>query len=294
VNQQADKVEMITQSYRVPINILKAADRLISKNKTRIEKTVTSVKPNGVIRVSNYLDFKSITSFEGTTFILARTNQFIHKIGGELFQRGIRFDGVGGKTGIKYWDKKFISFINAIIRYRRGLSMEGHEIRSMLDLLPAKGIYGKGAKKKLMDILKEHKEDKLFLMTPENVGRYFTFKGDMPSLIRSAKISDRHRVILAGYVKEGELISESKPRISLGTIHSAKGLEADRVILFDDISPRIEEALTNDRLYGSGEILEEERRVAYVGMSRAKSELIVIHNYMGKGRCFNEIMMAIK
>ena len=59
--------------------------------------------------------------------------------------------------------------------------------------------------------------------------------------------------------------------ITLSTIHSSKGLEYDRVVIVDvlkDIFPS-KKSITPD-------MLEEERRVMYVGMTRAKEELILV------------------
>lgn len=61
------------------------------------------------------------------------------------------------------------------------------------------------------------------------------------------------------------------PKLRIGTIHSSKGREADRVVLFQATSKRIEEACS---LYKS--CLEEERRVWYVGLTRAKKSIITI------------------
>ncbi|MBR4875060.1 MAG: ATP-dependent helicase [Clostridia bacterium] len=65
-------------------------------------------------------------------------------------------------------------------------------------------------------------------------------------------------------------------QLTLSTIHSAKGLEYDRVFLMDIFDgmlpkPADEEADARARL----EALEEERRLFYVGMTRAKNELTV-------------------
>ena len=80
---------------------------------------------------------------------------------------------------------------------------------------------------------------------------------------------------LAAFLEEIALVSnmdnfdEEADRVSLMTIHSAKGLEFDYVYLIgmeDGIFPL-------DRARHSEADMEEERRLAYVGMTRAKKEL---------------------
>ncbi|MBQ9959866.1 MAG: ATP-binding domain-containing protein, partial [Oscillospiraceae bacterium] len=80
---------------------------------------------------------------------------------------------------------------------------------------------------------------------------------------------------LAAFLEEIALVSnldnfdEAADRVSLMTIHSAKGLEFDYVYLIgmeDGIFPL-------DRARHSEADMEEERRLAYVGMTRAKKEL---------------------
>ena len=83
---------------------------------------------------------------------------------------------------------------------------------------------------------------------------------------------------LAAFLEEISLVSnmdnydENADRVSLMTIHSAKGLEFDYVYLIgmeDGLFP-------SDRSRFSEPEMEEERRLAYVGMTRAKKELHLI------------------
>ncbi|MGH7240147.1 MAG: 3'-5' exonuclease, partial [Candidatus Saccharimonadales bacterium] len=61
--------------------------------------------------------------------------------------------------------------------------------------------------------------------------------------------------------------------VTLMTLHSSKGLEFDVVFI-----PGVEESLLphSGSLYDQNE-LEEERRLCYVGMTRAKQELYMLH-----------------
>jgi superfamily I DNA/RNA helicase len=62
----------------------------------------------------------------------------------------------------------------------------------------------------------------------------------------------------------------TRPQIRLGTIHAAKGMEADVVVLSTNTTRRIDEAQRADR-----DQHDEERRIEYVGVTRARRELIV-------------------
>jgi DNA helicase-2/ATP-dependent DNA helicase PcrA len=79
-----------------------------------------------------------------------------------------------------------------------------------------------------------------------------------------------------------------KSRFILSTIHSAKGLEFDRVILIDAVQgvlPSVEVPADGSRLDERElALLEEERRVFYVGITRAKRflEFITYENEFGR------------
>jgi DNA helicase-2/ATP-dependent DNA helicase PcrA len=77
-------------------------------------------------------------------------------------------------------------------------------------------------------------------------------------------------------MRRGEDLTK-EPRIRISTIHSAKGAEATNVMLVTDCPHRI----TN----GSADAaeLDDEKRVFYVGLTRAKKELHLIHPMVSKG-----------
>ena len=89
--------------------------------------------------------------------------------------------------------------------------------------------------------------------------------------------AEYHDLGLTGFLEEVSLISDideadfSSEAITLMTLHSAKGLEFPVVI----ITGLEETVLPHSRaLYDAGE-MEEERRLMYVGMTRAKEELLL-------------------
>lgn len=79
----------------------------------------------------------------------------------------------------------------------------------------------------------------------------------------------------------GEKILIDVPKVIVGTIHSVKGAEADTVIMLPDISVQALEMATmgstvRDGLICASEALDPLLRVAYVGMTRARQNLIVL------------------
>ncbi|WP_229768541.1 ATP-dependent helicase [Tissierella pigra] len=73
----------------------------------------------------------------------------------------------------------------------------------------------------------------------------------------------------------------TKNSVTLSTVHSAKGLEFDRVYMIDLVDGDFPSSSSVDASEkGKYELIEEERRLFYVGMSRAKHHLSLItpHN----------------
>ena len=69
----------------------------------------------------------------------------------------------------------------------------------------------------------------------------------------------------------------NKNALTLSTIHSAKGLEFERVYLIDLVEGDFPSITSIEALEkGNIELLEEERRLFYVGMTRAKSHLTLM------------------
>lgn len=59
--------------------------------------------------------------------------------------------------------------------------------------------------------------------------------------------------------------------MTVRTIHASKGTEADRVILYDGITPAVRRSM-----YDSIESRANEHRVWFVGLTRSSSELYLV------------------
>jgi len=83
-------------------------------------------------------------------------------------------------------------------------------------------------------------------------------------------------------VKHGVKLA-TEPRVRVGTIHSVKGAEADHVAFLTSTTKRI-----TDRSSDSPAVADEEHRVAYVAVTRARRTLTVINESRG-GRKVNSM-----
>jgi superfamily I DNA/RNA helicase len=71
--------------------------------------------------------------------------------------------------------------------------------------------------------------------------------------------------------RQGAAALEAEPRVTVGTIHSVKGGEADVVYLMPDVSPKWME-----QWYLGGVQRDDVLRLFYVGMTRCREELVVL------------------
>ncbi|MBO1074820.1 ATP-dependent helicase [Roseomonas marmotae] len=145
--------------------------------------------------------------------------------------------------------------LEGFARWREALPREGHVVVAAT-LLDESGY------------TEMWKQDK----SPEAAGRLENLK----ELIRALGEFET----LAGFLEHVALVMENDEnaeadRVSLMTLHAAKGLEFDTVFL-----PGWEEGLfPNQRSLDEGgeKSLEEERRLAYVGITRARKHCIISH-----------------
>jgi DNA helicase-2/ATP-dependent DNA helicase PcrA len=78
-------------------------------------------------------------------------------------------------------------------------------------------------------------------------------------------------------LKKGESLTED-PRIRISTIHSAKGAQATNVMLLTDTMRRPYSMWRKISTFD-----EDEARVWYVGLTRAKQNLHLIHPMFSRG-----------
>ncbi len=99
-----------------------------------------------------------------------------------------------------------------------------------------------------------------------NLGEFIT------ECILDASTSINNSITLAG--SDLEQADKNNDKVIISTIHSAKGLESD-ICFVVNVSPKVFPSIMS---IGDMNEIEEERRVLYVALTRAKNELIITRN----------------
>jgi hypothetical protein len=143
------------------------------------------------------------------------------------------------------------------------------EMWQWCEFLDKRCFGGHGTKKRLQDMAKNEPGRTVLerdFLSEEACA--WVSKGDLDAYaehIVPSKV-DAFRYPMRMLKKDPKLLTKT-PQLTVGTVHSVKGGEADTVILFPDLSP------SGAEQWRSVEGRDEIRRVFYVGMTRAKQKL---------------------
>tara|TARA_R100001594_G_scaffold7561_3_gene20356 strand:+ start:2022 stop:3554 length:1533 start_codon:yes stop_codon:yes gene_type:complete len=257
INMKGER-KILGKSYRLPLLVHKKANNLIRRVKERVDKEWSARDAQGEI---NYYPEAQLNKLEkGDWLILARNKYNLDKLEEELKLSGYYYQ----RNNTKSVDTRTIQAIQAWEKIRKGGELTLQEVKSFYYHLSVDKSVNRGHKT-MQKADKENLYDYATLTTKHglNVSKelpWFDAFDNMP-LIKSTYI----RAVL----RRGQNII-NEPHIKLSTIHGAKGGEADNVMLLTDLSKKTDESYWLNK--------DEERRVFYVGMTRAKQSLNIIRS----------------
>ena len=235
---------ILPQSYRVPLKVQDIADKILNliPDDRRIKKQWQARKEVG--DVSHVHSLEDVPLDEGNWLVLARYNDKLNRLKPFLKERGIYFEYKDRKS---YKVTLFRTILN-YIRWQKGNDLSLPEVKDIFEYTSTK----EDLTEERMYNLEEFGYDK-------NIPWYDEFTSDYEECL---------------YIREmlsnGEELRKD-PRVKLSTIHSAKGGEADNVLLILDNTKTIREALEK-----STDKQDEEHRVWYVGVTRTKQNLYIM------------------
>lgn len=306
------KVINLEQNYRSTQNILSAANSVIVKNTSHPVLKLWTENPKGgkikLYTAKNGLQEASFVIDELESLlklgfslkdmaVLYRTNAQSRVLEEALLHQGIPYVLVGGT---RFYDRKEVKDVLSFIRFlinpkdsvaRRRLeklgkrrfekakelqkSMENIETATTLDILDA--VLDKTG---YLDLYQKETEENLARL--ENIKELRSVGAQFPSI---HEFLENVALVEAEQNEKGNLKSptlEKKEAVTLMTLHAAKGLEFGVVFIVG-----MEEGLfPHSRSLWDGAQLEEERRLAYVGMTRAKKLLYL--SYASRRLYFGE------
>ena len=280
------EVVSMEQNYRSTKNILAAANQVIAKNSSHpILKLWAESQDGPKIKTFEGADDKEEVQFivnslaaldYQDTAILYRTNAQSRIIEEALIKAGIPYILVGG---VKFYSRMEIKDCLAYLRflinpkdkvsYKRLEKIGKRQLEKFVNWRPS----GKTTREILEGALKETKyldrfdpKDEEDIARLENIKELMSVAEEYPDLEEFLEN--------AALAEERDLVKEKRKCVTLMTLHASKGLEFKNVFMVG-----MEEGLfPHSRSLMDREELEEERRLCYVGMTRAKENLCLSYS----------------
>jgi DNA helicase-2/ATP-dependent DNA helicase PcrA len=213
----------------------------------------------------------------------------------EFIGEGIPFTAL---TDQRMWTDRLRGYVEGIESLNDGESIDGLQARRLGEML-ADSAFGTGERDDYFDALDELEdeegvEDLTDLeIAPEFVDEHAPFApGPASAADMLTRVSNFQERSVDAYFS-GDYRGADPDRVRLGTIHSAKGREADHVFVATDLTEKVVEQMAAsverpEDVPGASEftkrsdpvptMTDNERRVFYVGMSRARERLVLLEN----------------
>ena len=253
LKEEVDNIKTLDQSYRIPGGpIHELSQKIISKVQNRFDKQYKPREEIGILK--RYSDITQVNMKEGEWLVLSSANYFLDDVKELCELQGWYYQC----KGINSVSLKLLLALNNWEHWRKGSQLNTIEIKNIYEYLGSNVVDGfrKGktlhsdAKYKLKECQEQHglNIDKVW---------YDSFEG-------LDNITENY---IRNMRANGEMINKN-PRIKMSTIHGAKGGEADKVLLLQDITGAAIETFSHDP--------DELHRLFYTGATRAKRELHIV------------------
>ncbi len=276
LNTPVNKEIILPVSYRLPRAIWKLARKIIDQNRNRKYKDFKPRNEEGFVDYLYSVDdtLERILKHKDKgerIFILTRNRVYLQSWVSALENSDIPYTVIGKGQKLP---TKLIRQLRTVLHIKEGKTISEDVAFELIRFLKIGRIKGT-THAKIAKVLSQVHTSGYSSSTPE--GKIVKFILESP-IDRIFAREDRQTLYM--WWRRVKNIDEwSNPKIKLGTIHSAKGLEADVVVLDHRITRRVYDEAMND--------IELERRVAYVGVTRARQSLYLVRPPGGNYDYFN-------
>ncbi len=289
----------LEQNYRSTKNIITAASAVIKNNKLQTPKELWTDNPAGdmvrliaaedpdteSIWLANEIRTLRARNKEASIAIIYRTNAQSRSVEQALISENIPYKIFGG---LKFYDRKEVKDVLAglrlalnpddsmsVERLEKSLGKRGS--RGVLETMPGRAAELKTPQLIELFLLKSGYEELLEAKfnNPqerlENIAELTAFAGSFQTL---EEFLERAALLESSEAPSGKIVDQetNKNPVQLMTIHIAKGLEFDYVFVVGVN----EGTLPHERSLKTDVEVEEERRLMYVAMTRARTGLYIL------------------
>jgi len=294
---------VLPNSYRLPSRILNVVNAEISHIEKRQEKDLNPRKEGGVVEaiegpsmIELVRNVRRIVDAEdGDLMCLFRARYQMFQFIDEFIGHGIPFRML---TDGRMWTDRVTDYVRAVEALAADEPVTGLQARRLADMLQA-SAFGTTDREEFYDFLDDREEaadaDDIaqIEIPPDEITDRVPFMPDPASagdMVR--KVTSFQRKSISAYFA-GNYAGADPDRVRVGTIHSAKGREADHVFVATDLTEKVVEQMAASvpdptAVEGVAEftkttspvpiLTDNERRVFYVGMSRARERLVLLEN----------------
>ncbi len=307
LDEAVDEDVVLPNSYRLPSRILNVVNTEIHHIEKRQDKDLKPRKEGGrveAVKNPSMLDLvRNVRGTleedeDGTVMVLFRARYQMFQFMDEFIDEGIPFRSL---TDQRMWTDRLQSYVSAIEALDADEPIDAAQARRLGEML-ADSAFGTGDRDDYFEALEEIEEAadterrEAIEVDPSFVTEHAPFTpGPRSAADMLTRVSNFQTNSVDAYFS-GDYRGMSPDRLRLGTIHSAKGREADHVFVATDLTEKVVEQMAASvedptdvpgvETFTKGTdpvptLTDNERRVFYVGMSRARERLVLLENLVG-------------
>lgn len=274
--------EYLNKSYRCARRIMEAGLDLIYKNDeftSEIKKMAVEPRCEGGKIESDTVDNLDyhIQDLSITTLVMARTNYRAATLQNLLTAAGIPWKNT--RTPARWPPLASTSICEAFTELEQGGMIDGEAWRRIVQTVPA-DILVRGTKTRFKSAAEAKEQaDFVTLLGLHDYGGTDALKEYIGDGRWLEIVGPEAKAAHDAKKKWGDLAVN--PKVQVGTVHSTKGMEAQKVLLSTGIDGPVLRSLRTE------EGQEEERRVWYVGLTRARDHLVLLRD---KGKNYQDVL----
>lgn len=235
---------IIAKSKRLPRRIFDVATGVVERVRNRFAKEREAADRDGAVEWVR--DPEEVDLGAGTWLVLARTQHQVQELSKVIRRQGVVFE----RRGRSSVDPGHVFAMRSYEQMRAGENVMGDGAAAVLSAQEVSGAPAEARSYSAADLTREYGA---------------RFDAPWHDALIGIPVDDREYYLACR--RRGEKLLAA-PRVRLSTLHGAKGLQAEHVLLLTDLTQRVQRGMDLDA--------DGEHRVFYTGVTRASEELVIV------------------